>query len=82
MYLQCAALRTTSSATIVFYALCLLYILSTASFVSDFLTIILKVQVVSNNSLWKNIIFYQLCRHISVHLLHYEVRTKIIGVMP
>ena len=48
--------------TIVFYAICLLYVLSTFNFVSDFVALILEV---SNNSICsKNIIFYQLCRHV------------------
>ena len=51
--------RTT---TIVFYAIGLLYVLSTLNFVSDFVALILEV---SNNSICsKNIIFYQLCRHV------------------
>ena len=42
--------------TIVFYALCLLYVLSTATIVCDFVVIILQIEV-SNNSICKNIIF-------------------------
>jgi hypothetical protein len=53
MYLQCESRPGT--ATIIFYALCLLYVLSTASIVVDLLANILGV--VSNNSTCKNIIF-------------------------
>ena len=52
-------------ATIVFYAICLLYILSTLTFVSDLVALILEV---SNDSICnKNINFYQLCICVSVH---------------
>ena len=43
-------------ATIVFYAICLLYLLSTLSFVSDLLALILEV---SDNATCKNNHFYQ-----------------------
>ena len=56
MYLQCPPNK--SRASILFYALCLLYILSTATIVTDLVTLILEV---SNNSICKNIILYQLC---------------------
>ena len=50
MYLQFQS-RT---ATIIFYAVCLLYLLSTLSFVSDLLALILEV---SDNAIYKNINF-------------------------
>ena len=46
MYLQCS-----SNKAIVFYALCLLYVLSTATIVSDLVNVILQV---SNNPICKN----------------------------
>ena len=46
--------KESRTATIIFYALCLLYVLSTATFVCDFITFIIGV---SNNFIWKNIIF-------------------------
>ena len=50
-------------ATIVFYALCLLYVLSAATVVSDLATLILQV---SNNPICKNIIFLSVVQwHIS-----------------
>ena len=52
-YLQCR-LPESRTANIVFYALCVLYILSTASVVVDLLAFTLTV---SNNSISKNIIF-------------------------
>ena len=56
MYLQCSSNKS-RTAIIYFYAPCLLYVLSTATFVSDFVTLM----PVSNNPICKNIIFYQLC---------------------
>ena len=53
MYLHCS-LNKSRTATIVFYALCLLYVLSTATIVSDVINVILKV---SNNPICKNINF-------------------------
>ena len=53
MYLQCPS-KTFGTATILFYALCLLYVLSTATIVSDLVAFILEV---SNNSICKNFIF-------------------------
>ena len=53
IYLQCPS-KESRMATIVFYALCLLYVLSTVTVVSDVLALILEV---SNNSICKNIIF-------------------------
>ena len=56
--------RTPTTGGIIFYAICLLYVLSTVNFVSDFVVLILQV---SNNSICsKNIIFYQLRRGVSV----------------
>jgi hypothetical protein len=54
LYLQ-RPLNECRTATIIFYALCLIYVLSTVNVVADFLSIILKY--VSNNSISKNIIF-------------------------
>ena len=68
MYLQCQSNESTGrTANIVLYAICLLYVLSAASFVSDLVALIFNV---SNNSICsKNIIFYQLCRRLSVQCL-------------
>ena len=55
IYLQCPS-KESRMATIVFYALCLLYILSTAAVISDLLALVLEV---SNKSTCKNIILYQ-----------------------
>ena len=61
MYLQyqsnnCKSTQAGRSTAIVFYAICLLYVLSTVDFVIDLVAIILAV---SNNSIRsKNIIFY------------------------
>ena len=57
MYLQLQSNKSTGSmATIVFYAICLLYMLSTVNFISDLAVSILEV---SNNSICsKDIIFY------------------------
>ena len=68
MYLQCQSDKSTGrTTTIVFYAICLLYILSTVSFISDLATatIILEPEV-SNNSICSNDnIFYQLSSFLS-----------------
>ena len=53
IYLQCT-LKESRTTTIIFYALCLLYILSTATIVSDLLASALEV---SKNSIYKNVIF-------------------------
>ena len=53
MYLQCPS-RKSRTAIILFYALCLLYVLSTATAVCDLVNIILEV---SNNSICDSIIF-------------------------
>ena len=63
MYLHCSSSKS-RTATILFYALCLLYVLSTAIVVSDLIDVIFQV---SNNFICKNIIFYQLCSCISIH---------------
>jgi hypothetical protein len=63
MYLQCPPNKSRSTgrtASIIFYALCLLYVLSTTSAVVDLVAIIqfiLASVEVSNNSICKNIIF-------------------------
>ena len=54
LYLQCRRSPESRTAKIVLYALCLLYILSTAAVVVDLLNYTLGV---SNNSISKNIIF-------------------------
>ena len=64
VYLQCVLLKESRTTSIVFYALCILYILSTVTVVSDILDIIIQV---SNNSICKYIIFYQLYSCGSVH---------------
>jgi hypothetical protein len=57
MYLQRPLNNTTGRmATILFYAVCLLYVLSTVAVIVDLLSIILTL--VSNNSICKNIIFF------------------------
>ena len=73
IYLQCH-LKESRTSTIVFYVLCLLYVLSTATVVFDMLSNILQV---SNNSICKNIIFYQLCRFISIdYCLNFKLTTS------
>ena len=60
IYLQFA-----KSKTAVFYVLCLLYVLSAADVVSDFIDLMFGIYgYVSNNSIGnlKNIVFYHLCR--------------------
>ena len=59
IYLQLAS-KDSRTTTIIFYALCLLYILSTATVVSDLLVFIIDSDV-SNNSICKNIMYYYLC---------------------
>ena len=55
IYLHCVLLSKESRKTsIIFYALCLLYVLSTAAFVCDLLESLIGV---SNNSISKYIIF-------------------------
>ena len=58
-------LQFVKSKTVVYYVLCLLYILSAATVVCDFLAYMFSIyQYVSNNSIGnlKNIVFYHLCR--------------------
>ena len=57
MYLHCSS-NNSRMAIILFYALCLLYVLSTATVVSDLVALILQV---SNNPICKNIIFFISC---------------------
>ena len=58
VYLHCSS-NNSRTATILFYALCLLYVLSTtATVVCDLANVILQV---SYNPICKNIFFYQLC---------------------
>ena len=52
MYLQCPTNK--SRTAVILYAVCLLYVLSTVTFVTDLVALILEV---SNNSICKNIIF-------------------------
>ena len=54
MYLQCPS-KKSETAIILFYAVCLLYVLSTASFFSDLVALILYV---SNNSIRKSTPFF------------------------
>ena len=63
MYIQCKPDKSRTS-TILFYTLCLLYVLSTATIVADLVALILQV---SNNSICKNIIFYHLYSGVSLH---------------
>ena len=53
LYSKCQSNKSRKR-TIVFYALCLLYVLSTATIVCDFVVVILQIEV-SNNSICKNI---------------------------
>ena len=65
IYLHYALTRGKESRTTTFvFALCILYILSTATVFSDLIAYIIEV---SNNSICKYIIFYQLCSGVSVH---------------
>ena len=66
IYLQCQSDKSTGrTSTIIFYAICLLYVLSTVNFVSDLAAFILNV---SNNSICsKIIIFYHLCSRLPIH---------------
>ena len=63
IYLQCLSKRT-GTALVLFYAVCLLYVLSAATFVCDLVASILYA---SNNSICENTLFYQLCRRNSEH---------------
>ena len=70
IYLHCP-LNKSRTAAIIFYVLFLLYVLSAATVVCD---LIFSVLIVSNNSIYKNVIFYQLCRFTSVH---YHINSKL-----
>ena len=75
LYLQCPS-RTSRMATIVFYALCLLYILSTATIVSDLVALIIEV---SNNSICVNVIFLSAAQsYIRTLSLQYQVDSQPI----
>ena len=63
MYLQRSSNKSRTS-IILFYALCLLYVLSVATIACDLTYIILDV---SNNPICIDIIFYQFCSGVSVH---------------
>ena len=54
MYLQCPS-KKSRTASILFYAVCLLYVLTTVTFVGDLVSCILDVSNIS--SIFKNIIF-------------------------
>ena len=73
IYLQCPSNESRSrTAMTIYYVLCLLYVLCSVTFVLDLLTITLVVS--TNNSICKNIIFYQLCRRVS---MHYRLNLKL-----
>ena len=55
IYVQLAS-KESRTATIIFYALCLLYVLSTATVVSDLVSTLIDSDV-SNNSICKNIVY-------------------------
>ena len=57
MYLQCPS-KKSRTATILFYAVCLLYVLSTATFAGDLAALIFYV---SNNPISKNSFLYISC---------------------
>ena len=72
MYLHCSSNNLKSgTATILSYALYLLYVLSTATIVSDLVALMLTV---SNNPICKYIIFHQLCSGL---LIHYRLNFKL-----
>ena len=75
MYFKCQSDESTGRTTnIVFYPICLLYIISTVDFISDFVALILGV---SNNSIFsKNINFSQLCRRVSIECLFPLILSK------
>ena len=56
--------------SIIFYALCLLYILSTVTITSDLLGLIIEV---SNNSICKNIIFLSVMQEKETRVLSFEL---------
>ena len=74
IYLQYVLSKESRKTSIIFYALCLLYVLSTATVISDLLEFAIQV---SNNSICKYIIFYQLCRCVSNMILHYRFNSKL-----
>ena len=80
MYFQCQSNEPTSrTTTIVFYAICLLYVLSTVNFISDLLALILGV---SNNSICgKDIIFYQMSSRVSTHRFPLKLSKKYYPVV-
>ena len=57
MYLQCPSNKSRTT-VVLFYALCLLYVLSAVTFVSDIVALIFSV---SKNLICKNIIFLLSC---------------------
>ena len=72
MYLQCPS-KKSRTATILFYSLWLLYVLSTVTFAADLVTCISEVSC--NSNICENIIFYQLCSCVSV-LVHYRLKFR------
>ena len=66
MYLLQCPSKKSKTTIIHFYAVCLLYLLSTATFVSDLVAVVLDV---SDDSICKITIFYLMCRRESVHYL-------------
>ena len=77
MYLHCSSNKSTTT-IILFYALCLLYALSSAIVVSDLVgTIILQV---SNNPICRNINFFISCVqwHISTSSLRFQTNSQQI----
>ena len=60
MYLHCSSNKS-RKAVILFYALCLLHFLSSATVVSDLVANIMIAKVSNNPTICKNIIFNQLC---------------------
>ena len=74
--------KDSRTAKIIFYVLCLLYVLSTATVVGDFLatTLALYGSGVSNNSICnlKNMFFYQLCRmQHQLFRIHYHFNLEL-----
>ena len=65
IYLYCVLSKESRTTSIIFYALCLVYVLSTATVVSDLLATVMEV---SNNSLSKYIIF--------LSVMQWHVRTQ------
>ena len=57
IYLQCVLSKEPRTTSIVFYALCLLHILSTATVISDLLLVLAVIEV-SINYICKNINFF------------------------